>query len=222
MHSVYHRPNGWDYDPSGAKIPAASRACGATIICWKSLLLVTRMAEAKLLHVLLDASCAARKEAMQMEDKVALVTGGARGIGLGIALSLAQDGFTSRSPAGAAGEECKPALDRIRERSRALHLCAGRCVEWLPIARGLLLAVEETLRPARRAGQQRGHRAARARRHPGSAGRKLRRADRDQSQRTVLPDAGRCGVDDPAAARATPRRIARSSTSARSRPPWPA
>ena len=32
LHSVYHRPNGWDYLPPGARCPAASRACGAITI----------------------------------------------------------------------------------------------------------------------------------------------------------------------------------------------
>ena len=29
LHSIYHRPNGWDYVPKGCAIPAANRACGA-------------------------------------------------------------------------------------------------------------------------------------------------------------------------------------------------
>jgi len=28
LHSVYHRPNGWDYVPPGARSPAGSRAVG--------------------------------------------------------------------------------------------------------------------------------------------------------------------------------------------------
>ncbi len=35
LHSVYHRPNGWDYIPDGAKIPCGESSCGATIICWR-------------------------------------------------------------------------------------------------------------------------------------------------------------------------------------------
>ena len=36
LHSVYHRPNGWDYLPAGATCPAANRACGAITTCAKS------------------------------------------------------------------------------------------------------------------------------------------------------------------------------------------
>jgi NAD(P)-dependent dehydrogenase (short-subunit alcohol dehydrogenase family) len=52
---------------------------------------------------------------MGQGKKVALVTGGARGIGLGIATRLAQDGFSLAISGRRAAEETQEALDRIRE-----------------------------------------------------------------------------------------------------------
>jgi 3-oxoacyl-[acyl-carrier protein] reductase len=54
---------------------------------------------------------------MQDNDKVALVTGGTRGIGLGIALKLAEAGFTLAISGRRAAEEIQPVLEQLRERS---------------------------------------------------------------------------------------------------------
>jgi 3-oxoacyl-[acyl-carrier protein] reductase len=62
---------------------------------------------------------------MQNEEKVALVTGGTRGIGFGIALKLAEDGFTVAVTGRRPAEEVKPVLDHLRQHSpRSLYIAS--------------------------------------------------------------------------------------------------
>ncbi len=62
---------------------------------------------------------------MQDNDKVALVTGGTRGIGLGIALKLAEAGFTLAISGRRAAEEVQPVLEQFRKRSnRSIYVQA--------------------------------------------------------------------------------------------------
>jgi 3-oxoacyl-[acyl-carrier protein] reductase len=62
---------------------------------------------------------------MQDKDKVALVTGGTRGIGLGIALKLAEAGFTLAISGRRAAEEVQPVLEQLREWSgRSIYVQA--------------------------------------------------------------------------------------------------
>jgi 3-oxoacyl-[acyl-carrier protein] reductase len=55
---------------------------------------------------------------MDNPDKVALVTGGTRGIGLGIALKLAQAGFTLAISGRRAPAEVEPVLEQLRKYSK--------------------------------------------------------------------------------------------------------
>jgi 3-oxoacyl-[acyl-carrier protein] reductase len=79
---------------------------------------------------------------MPIDNKVALVTGGSRGIGLGIAMALAEAGFTLAICGRRSQEEAQPALDAIRALSdRSIYVRAD-------IADGsdradLLLTIEE-------------------------------------------------------------------------------
>jgi len=79
---------------------------------------------------------------MPNEKRVALVTGGSRGIGHGIALQLAEAGFTLAICGRRTQQEVKPALEAILERS------AGSIYVQADVSNGaerarLLLAVEE-------------------------------------------------------------------------------
>lgn len=77
------------------------------------------------------------------QGKVALVTGGARGIGLGIALKLAEAGFTVVISGRRPLQDVQPALDKIRKHSGASIYFRADVSNGADRAR-LLLAVEES------------------------------------------------------------------------------
>jgi hypothetical protein len=45
LHSVYHRPNGWDYIPPGAKIPCGESSMWGDYHLLEALLLVAKLAD---------------------------------------------------------------------------------------------------------------------------------------------------------------------------------
>ena len=77
-----------------------------------------------------------------MANKVALVTGGARGIGFGIALRLARDGFDVAISGRRSAGETQDAIDRIREHCPGVLYVQADVTDGRARAR-LLLAVEE-------------------------------------------------------------------------------
>jgi 3-oxoacyl-[acyl-carrier protein] reductase len=79
---------------------------------------------------------------MTREQRVALVTGGARGIGLGIALRLARDGFAIATSGRRPAEEAKQALEQIREQGADAIYMQADGADGAARAR-LLLEIEE-------------------------------------------------------------------------------
>jgi len=79
---------------------------------------------------------------MPIEDRVALVTGGSRGIGLGIAQALAEAGFTLAICGRRSREEVGSALDAIRSRSGQSIYVQADIANGADRAR-LLLTIEE-------------------------------------------------------------------------------
>jgi 3-oxoacyl-[acyl-carrier protein] reductase len=79
-----------------------------------------------------------------MNDKVALVTGGARGIGLGIARKLATGGFTLAITGRREAEQVQPVLQQLKEQSpRSIYVQAD--VASAADRRALLTTVEAQL-----------------------------------------------------------------------------
>lgn len=79
---------------------------------------------------------------MPNENKVALVTGGSRGIGYGIALRLAEAGFTLAISGRRTREQIQPALDAIAARSPDSMYVQADVANGAERA-NLLLAIEE-------------------------------------------------------------------------------
>ncbi|MGC2403844.1 MAG: 3-ketoacyl-ACP reductase [Acidobacteriaceae bacterium] len=81
---------------------------------------------------------------MPVEERVALVTGGTRGIGLGIARKLAEAGLTVAITGRRTGEEVQPVLQQLRQHSpRSIYIQAD--VASSPQRKHLLDALEAQL-----------------------------------------------------------------------------
>ena len=135
--------------------------------------------------------------------RVALVTGGTRGIGLGIARALARDGWTLALCGLRSREEVADVVNEIASLGGGAEYL-GRRHRQPERPRAIAAVDRRALRNAARARQQRRPRAARAGRSARRHGGELRRGAAYQSAGPVLSDAGG-------------RAVARSTTGGRER-----
>ena len=103
LHSVYHWPNGWDHVPAGAHVPRGeSSQWGDYHAREAGALREAARRRPAVPHVLRAAEHMPDREhdgATLRRAETALITGGTRGIGLGIARALARDGGICSSAA---------------------------------------------------------------------------------------------------------------------------
>ncbi len=84
LHSVYHRPNGWDHVPPGQQVPCGESSMWGDYHARELALYLQRVAANEPYYTFFGG----RRD----DRSVALVTGASRGIGRGIALALADAG----------------------------------------------------------------------------------------------------------------------------------
>ena len=96
LHSVYHRPNNWDHIPRGSRVPRGESSQWGDYHAREAALYVLRLARGEP-YLTFFGGCTRRPGWLTHDAApVALVTGGTRGIGLGIARALAAIGMGSR------------------------------------------------------------------------------------------------------------------------------
>ena len=218
LHSVYHRPNGWDHVP--ARPQGAVRRIEHVGRLPRSRGRALRPAPGHgraVPHVL-------RPGGAGVSDRVASRWSPAApaGIGLGIARALARAGWTLALCGMRPAAESPRSSTTCEPPARRRRLLAAPTSAWPATAPRLLDAVARALRPARRAGQQRRHGASvRADLLDADRG-ELRGSDPHQPAGPVLPDPGwsrACMIARTARLRAG-RSRGGSSSSPRSRRSW--
>ena len=98
LHSVYHWPNGWDHVPPGPAIPRGESSQWGDYHAREVALYVQAARRGRAVPDVLRTASSERsggrvRQRTAMTPRTALVTGGTRGIGLGIARALAREGW---------------------------------------------------------------------------------------------------------------------------------
>ena len=139
-----------------------------------------------------------------MTPRTALVTGGTRGIGLGIARALAREGWNLVLCGTRPEADVAATLDELRQSGGAVGYEAADLSQRGRSACGWSRRCGAKYGALQRAGQQRRARAAAARRSPRRRRGQLRRADPHEPAGPVLPHAGRSRASRSRAARRIP------------------
>ena len=107
LHSVYHWPNRWDHVPAGASTPRGESSQWGDYHAREVALYVKRLAEEGPYLAFFGPQPGPGAKTVTAR-RTALVTGGTRGIGLGIARALARDGWNLVARAARAPKRTSP------------------------------------------------------------------------------------------------------------------